>query len=410
MDKTINFIENQEQTVIELQKGLTGIPAVNPENGGDGEYEKFKWLKSYLAKFKFDSIEEILVPDDRVSSKIRPSLIASINGKDDLRSFWIITHLDVVPPGEVKLWDADPFQAVVKDGKIYGRGTEDNQQSLVSSIIAAKTLIENGIKPSYNVKLLFVADEEVGSYFGIQWILDNRNLFTKEDLLLTPDGGHPEGKIIEVAEKSILWLQFKIIGRQSHGSRPDLGINTSKVSSHLVVRMEDLYKKFSHQDKMYDIPYSTFEPTKRSNAVANINTIPGEELLCYDCRVMPVYRLDTIIEEVKKITMSIEKDFGVRIDTEIMQKVDAPKPTSPDAPIVLALKKSIKKILNIEAEIVGVGGGTVAAYFRMRGYSAALWSTIENKMHSPNEYSVIKNTLNDAKVFSDLMINCKEYI
>jgi succinyl-diaminopimelate desuccinylase len=410
MKEIFNFLDNMQDTVIELQKGLTRIPALNPENGGEGEYAKFQWLKNYLKKYKFDSIEEIQVPDERVKEKVRLSLTASIKGKDPSRTFWIITHLDVVPAGELHLWETDPFEAVVKDGKIYGRGTEDNQQSLVSSIIAAWSLLEKKEEPAFNVKLLFVSDEEVGSAFGIKWILENMNIFSKNDLILTPDGGHPESNIIEIAEKSILWLSMKITGKQSHGSRPDLGINTSKASSHLVVRMEKLYEIFDYSDPMYDIPHSTFEPTKRFNSVTNINTIPGEETICFDCRVMPVYKLDRVIEEVKKITGSVEKDFGVRIDFQTPQKVDAPEPTSVDSDIVIALKKSIKKNLGIDAKPVGIGGGTVAAYFRMHGYSAALWSTIENKMHSPNEYSSIKNTINDAKVFADLMTNFKEYV
>jgi succinyl-diaminopimelate desuccinylase len=60
------------------------------------------------------------------------------------------------------------------------------------------------------------------------------------------------------------------------------------------------------------------------------------------------------------------------------------------------------KIIN--AVPVGIGGGTVAAYFRMKGYHAALWSTLDSTMHQPNEYSLIKNTIEDAKVFADLMM------
>ena len=206
--------------VIELQKGLTAIPAINPENGEDGEYKKFIYLKDFIKNWGFDELIDILVPDIRVTDKIRPSLIAGVKGKNPKKTFWIITHLDVVPEGELKLWESDPFQVRVKDGKIFGRETEDNQQSLVSSLIAVKTLIDNKIIPNYNVKLLFVSDEEVGSEYGIKWILKNKNFFSREDLILTPDGGNPEGKTIEIAEKSILWVSFTLIGKQAHGSRP----------------------------------------------------------------------------------------------------------------------------------------------------------------------------------------------
>ena len=388
-----------------MQKELTKRPAINPENKGDGEYDKFAFLKEYLDSWKFDEMEEILVPDERVSAKIRPSLIATINGEFDDKRLWLITHIDVVPPGELKLWLTDPFSAVVKDGKIFGRGVEDNQQSLVSSLVAAKTLLDLNIKPKYTVKLLFVADEEVGSAYGIQWILNNKKYFSKNDFIITPDVGDTTGSIIEVAEKSILWIGFNIFGKQAHGSRPDLGINTARAASHLGVRMEKINEIFNKKDDAFDIPYSTFEPTKRGNSITNLNTIPGEEFLGYDCRILPVYNLTDVLSEIEKIKESVEKDFGVRIEIELLQNIQAPLPTPKDAPVVKLLQKSIKKILNIDAKTIGIGGGTVAAYFRMLGYHAALWSTNDNTMHSPNEYSLIKNTLNDAKVFADIMIN-----
>ena len=108
---------------------------------------------------------------------------------------------------------------------------------------------------------------------------------------------------------------------------------------------------------------------------------------------------------MKKIVRSIEIDFGVKFEIEILQKIQAPKPTPADSEIVKLLKKSIKKILDVDAITIGIGGGTVAADFRILGYNAAIWSTIDTTMHAPNEYSKIKNTLNDAKVFTDIMIN-----
>ncbi len=402
MKDIVKYIESLENSVIEIQKELTKLPAIAPESGGQGEYKKFLYLKMLIENWGFDSIETIEVEDSRVESKIRPSLIASINGKTK-KNLWIITHTDVVPPGEISLWETQPFEATVKNGKIYGRGTEDNQQSLVSSLLAAKTLLDNKIKPFYTVKLLLIADEEVGSKYGIQWILENKNFFNKDDLILVPDGGNSEGTTIEIAEKSILWLSFSITGKQSHGSRPDLGINTTRASSYLCVKMDELYKKFNNIDNMYDVPSSTFEPTRRYNNIENINTIPGNEILCYDCRILPDYKLDDVISEIELIKKGIEDKFKVTINTEIRIKLQAPQPTPADAEIVQKLKKSVKKLLNIDAKPIGIGGGTVAAYFRMKGYHAALWSTIDMKMHSPNEYSKIINTINDSKVFFDLM-------
>ena len=209
--------------MVELESLLTSIPALAPENKGDGEAKKaealIKWLKE--AGVKDEYIEEIDAPDDRVTGGKRPNVIVTIPGEKDDFNIWVMAHLDVVPAGELKLWNTDPWKVTEKDGKIYGRGVEDNQQGLVSAVFAGLSYIKNNVKPAHTVKLLFMADEEVGSAYGMIWLLHNTKLFSKNDLYLIPDGGDKEGITIEVAEKNLLWLKVNVLGKQCHGSRPD---------------------------------------------------------------------------------------------------------------------------------------------------------------------------------------------
>lgn len=408
MDIYQSFIDNSEEFIIGLQTRLTAAQAMAPENGGTGEYTKVNILKNILTGLNFEDFEEIYAPDDRVPCSFRPSLIVTLKGKNRNKSLWIISHLDVVPPGDKNLWHTDPFKAIVKDGKIYGRGTEDNQQGIVASLVAAKALLHNKITPEIDVKLLFVADEEVGSKYGIDWILNNRSdLFRKDDLILIPDAGDPKGEYIEIGEKSILWLEFNIQGKQSHGSRPDLGINATRASSKLMVELDKLYEVFSNKNEQFDVPYSTFEPTKRTSSVSNINTIPGSETLCYDCRVLPVYKLDDVLAQIDSAVEKIKQETNAEITYTIMQRVDAPQETPVNASIVQQLTAAIEKKLGFKPKTYGIGGGTVAAYFRQKGYDAALWTTLDGTMHSPNEYSSIENTQKDASVFAELMSNAK---
>lgn len=406
MDAYQSFIDNSEKFIIGLQTRLTAAQAMAPENGGTGEYTKVNILKNILTELDFDDFEEIKAPDERVPCGFRPSLIVNIKGKNHAKTLWIISHLDVVPPGDKELWNTDPFMAVVKDGKIYGRGTEDNQQGIVASIVAAKALMHNKIVPEIDVKLLFVADEEVGSKYGIEWILNNRSdLFRKDDLILIPDAGDPQGEYIEIGEKSILWLEFNIQGKQSHGSRPDLGINATRASSKLAVELDKLYDVFSCQNEQFDVPYSTFEPTKLVCSVPNINTIPGSEVLCYDCRVLPIYKLDDVLAHVNQAVEKVCAETKAVITYTIKQRVDAPMETPPNVPVVLQLAAAVEKKLGFKPKTYGIGGGTVAAYFRQKGYAAALWTTLDGTMHGPNEYSSILNTQKDAAVFAELMSN-----
>ncbi len=103
----------------------------------------------------FKNFRHYDAPDKSVSSGIRPNFITTIEGKNKTRFVWIITHLDIVPPGELQLWSNDPYSAYVKDGHIFGRGVEDNQQDMVASIFAAKAILDEGIVLAKSIGLGF---------------------------------------------------------------------------------------------------------------------------------------------------------------------------------------------------------------------------------------------------------------
>ena len=141
------YINDCKAKMVELETLLTSHPALAPENGGEGELEKAKALVDWLKKegFAENQIQEIDAPDSRVKSGVRPNVIVTIPGESDDFAGWVMAHLDVVPAGDLKLWHSDPWQVVEKDGKLYGRGVEDNQQGLVSGVFAALAFVKNGI-------------------------------------------------------------------------------------------------------------------------------------------------------------------------------------------------------------------------------------------------------------------------
>jgi len=403
--KVSQRIDSYREAMIELQIALSAVPAVGPENGGDGELAKANLLKERLIQLGFKNFRHYDAQDKRVSSGIRPNFVTTIEGKNKNRFIWIITHMDIVPPGELRLWSNDPYKAYVKDGHIFGRGVEDNQQDMVASIFAAKAFIDEKLIPEYSINLAFVSDEETSSNMGLYYMMDSTDkLFSNDDLIVVPDSGNPEGSLIEVAEKSMLWLCFKTKGKQCHGSNPQLGNNAFVAASHLVTKLVKLKKLFPKSDPLFDPPESTFEPTKKEANVGNINTIPGEDIFCMDCRVLPEYDLKDVMAAIQKIVHAIEKKFKVQIEISTAQYVQSAKPTSPDAPVVHALQEAIKTVYNIESFAGGVGAGTVASYIRKKDYPVAVWSKTNQTAHQPDENCPVDNMLGNAKVFAHLFL------
>lgn len=389
------YLENKTKQIIELQTLLTSIPAIAPEGGGDGETKKCDALEAWLKNAGFSNIERFEAPDSRVSSCKRPSLVVTIPGQDDSKRIWVMAHLDVVPVGDPSLWNTNPWEVVEKDGKIYGRGVEDNQQGLCSGIFAALYFLENNLVPAHTVKLLFVADEENGSTYGVTWLLANTKLFNKNDLILIPDGGDTLGQTIEIAEKNIVWLKVHVMGKQTHGSRPDSGANACLAACALSVKLHELEKIFDRHDKLFQPDYSTFQPTKREKNVDSVNIIPGEDWFYADCRILPCYSIASVLTEFDKCCKAIEQEYNVRIEYECVQKSESPA-TSAESEVAQKLAAAIKKVHGLEAEFIGIGGGTVGAEFRREGYDAVVWSSLDDQAHQPNEYCIISNLIRDA--------------
>jgi len=399
-DKLFKEVENLKPQMIEKLIEINRVPAVAPENGGEGEMEKAAKLTQFLETVGFDKIERHDADDGRVPSGKRPNVIAILLGETKQR-LWIVTHLDVVPPGEPSLWKVTrPFEPVVVGEKVIGRGCEDNGQSLVASLFSVIALKHMGVKPKRTVVLAFVADEEQGSIFGIQHLIA-KGLFRKDDLIVVPDGGNSDGSFIEIIEKSLLWLRIRTIGKQTHGSLPNKGLNAHRIGMQVATALDErLHKKFSARDEFFDVPESTFEPTKKEQNVEAINIVPGEDVIYFDCRILPRYNVDDVLKEIERTLMEFEKKTGAKITLEIVQKQPAPNLLSADADIVRLLKSALKSARGFDATVGGFGGGSCAAFFRKQGIPAALWSTVDEVAHQPDEYCKVENMVADAKIFA----------
>ncbi|MCL2267412.1 MAG: M20 family metallo-hydrolase [Treponema sp.] len=406
-EKLLTWIDKSADIAVELETELTKYPAISPDSGGEGEYDKCLFLENWLKNHGITDLKRYDAPDSRAKGKVRPNLIATIEGSlgENEGCFWIMSHIDVVPPGEEKLWESDPWTVMRKDdapgSRLIGRGVEDNQQGLVASVLAAMAFTQQGLKPARTIKLLFAADEEVGSVYGINWLVENhKELFSVKDCVLVPDGGDVNGEKIEIAEKNILWMKFTTIGKQTHGSRPDSGANAFIAGSELALCLHnELSAVYRDKDKMFSPDYSTFQPTKKEANVPNINTIPGEDVFYMDMRILPRYPVKSVLVEINGIKAKIEKKYKVKVETSVCQSSES-KPTPKDSAIVQALSKAVSEIYKVNPYPVGIGGGTMAASLRNIGIDCAVWTKTNETLHQPNEYVLLENITGDAKVMA----------
>jgi succinyl-diaminopimelate desuccinylase len=208
----IEKISSMEEEMIDFLGDIISVPAVGPLSGGTGEMEKSKLILKYISTWGFEDHIHHDAKDPGVPGGLRPNIEVRVKGKDPSRRFVLIAHMDVVPPGDLGNWTGNPYKMIREEEKLIGRGVEDNGQALTASLFAIKALKDLNIEPVHDISLFLVSDEEETNLKGIGHLLDE-NLLKKTDLILVPDHGDPEGLIIELCEKTLLWVKVNVKGK-----------------------------------------------------------------------------------------------------------------------------------------------------------------------------------------------------
>ncbi len=153
---------------IKLSSKLISFKSITPNSSGSLEY-----LKKLLEKNNFDC-HFLEFGKDKIKN-----LYAFIKGGKG-PTFCFSGHTDVVPPGDLKEWKTDPFKAVIKNGKLFGRGSSDMKTAVASFIVASMRFLEKK-NFSFNgtLSILLTADEEGEAEFGtksvVKWLKKKKN-------------------------------------------------------------------------------------------------------------------------------------------------------------------------------------------------------------------------------------------
>ncbi len=179
MEKTQNIIKgNQDKYLSELFE-LLRIPSISAIAEHRGDMDKTaEWLKSRLERAGVDSAT--IYPTDGPSIVYGEKII-----DPSLPTVLVYGHYDVMPVDPRELWDTDPFEPVVKDGRIYARGADDDKGQGFMHIAAFEAMVEAGELPC-NVKFMLEGEEEIGSGNLTVWCEKHKELL-KADIILVSD-------------------------------------------------------------------------------------------------------------------------------------------------------------------------------------------------------------------------------
>lgn len=162
----------------------------------------------------------------------RASVALRIPGRNhELPGLLVHGHIDVVP-AEPEQWSVPPFEGVIQDGYVYGRGAVDMKDMVAMMLYTAIDWSERGITPDRDILFLFVADEEDRGDWGAGWLVEHHpDLFENIGASIGESGGHAiplkasDGSTVRVypvavAERGTLHMRLRATGTSGHGSRP----------------------------------------------------------------------------------------------------------------------------------------------------------------------------------------------
>jgi acetylornithine deacetylase/succinyl-diaminopimelate desuccinylase-like protein len=154
------------------------------------------------------------------------NMVARLRGSGKAKPLLIIAHLDVVEAKRSD-WTIDPFQFLEKDGYFYGRGTQDMKDSDAIAVTTLIRYLKEGYKPKRDIILALTADEEGGTFNGVDWLLRHHRDLIDAEYVLNPDAGGvmtDKGKPIDVeveaTEKLYADFQLTATNPGGHSSLP----------------------------------------------------------------------------------------------------------------------------------------------------------------------------------------------
>lgn len=283
--------------ITEILKGLININTTNlPGNEMDAVNE--------ILKFFPQDIEYEIVDH----GNNRGSLVIEIEGKSH-EKIGFIGHIDTVPVSDEASWIYPPFDGVIEDGYMYGRGTSDMKGGVTAMILTALYFLENNIIPPYTLKFVFTADEESGG-LGVRALRDKGLLQDISKVFIT----EPSDEEIGICEKGTLWLNIRIKGKSSHGSKPELGINAIEKLYEYINKL----KNTLDLDKKHPLLGSSSYATTTINGGVKTNIIPENANATLDIRTIPGFNHDEIIDNANKIAKDMENENqGMTIEVDV---------------------------------------------------------------------------------------------
>ena len=378
----------KEEEITNLAQELIKIPSDETA----GEKEVCEYLESYLKSLGMKVRLQEVLPN-------RPNIIAEVIGDEVGKSIMFNGHVDTVPVGDIKKWSMDPYSAIIKDNKLFGRGSTDMKGAIASMIIAMKFIMNNVEK--FNGKIIFtgvMAEETTG--LGTQKIVEEN---IKTDMAVV---GEPSDEKIYRAHKGTMWFNLSTYGKLEHSSE------SNSESNNAIINMMKLIMEINEISKELE----TIENNLVGHPSINIGLIDGgtkQNMIADSCRIsidrrtLPEEKTDEILDKLRirldgLRSLDDRLTFDLEIDTirEAVEVVESEQ-------IVQEVKNALNKVINKNPTISGMKATTDMSILVNQGNipSVIYGPGFIKQAHTVDEFIEVKRLVESSQVYAEILLN-----
>jgi len=347
-------------TAEELVASLVAIESVNPElvPGGAGEAEIAEFVAGWLRDAGLDVELDEAAPG-------RPSVIAVAPGTGDGRSLMLNAHLDTVGVEGMER----PFEPVVREGRLHGRGAYDMKAGLAACMLAAARLRSERL--GGDVVVTAVADEEYAS-IGVQSVLERR----RTDAAIVTE---PTALRVCIAHKGFVWAEVETRGRAAHGSRAAEGVDAIARMAPALTRLAEL------QSALDSAPGNELVGPGSVHASLidggqELSSYPARCVLSLERRTVPGETADHVRRECEGLVEGID-DAAARLSL-----VRDPFSVDPGADVVQAVARAAEAVTGRPAELYGETYWMDAAFIQAAGIPTVVFGPGGEGAHAVDEW------------------------
>jgi acetylornithine deacetylase/succinyl-diaminopimelate desuccinylase family protein len=367
-------------SVLGLLADLVRINSVNPSyEGGQPESGMVNYLREYFERNSLETWQQEAFPG-------RPNLIARLPGRSPSRRLVFEAHTDTVSVGGMTI---SPFDPVISEGRLYGRGSCDTKGGLAAMAYAATSLKRAGIVPPCDIWVVAAADEEF-SFGGVRRLLEGLQATAAVV-------SEPTQMRVAIASKGVLRWRIQCRGRAAHSSKPQTGINAITNMARVILALEGDGARLQ----------STTHPLL-GNATLNVgiieggrqvNIVPDVCTIDLDRRLLPGEAIPEVLAHYRSLL-----DPSLSAHFEVPMLEDEAFETSNGTDLVQCALR-VSEELNLNRTPIGVPFGTDASKFSRAGIPSIICGPGSIDLaHGPIEYVEISQVDEAVEFYRRLMI------